>query len=65
MGQGGRDFSFQSCFLLRLFLLFLRADYIFNSILLRVVMFQSLRLEGLLNQLLSVPPIPFESGVDF
>ena len=28
-------------------------------------MFQSSRLEGLLNQPLSVPPIPFENGVDF
>ena len=28
-------------------------------------MFESSRLKGLLNQLLAVPPIPFESGVDF
>ena len=38
---------------------------VFNSILLRVVMFQSSRVKGLLNQFLSGPPIPFESGVDF
>ena len=34
-------------------------------ILLRVVMFEAWMLEGLLLGLLSTPPIPFESGVDF
>ena len=37
----------------------------FNSISLRVIMFGSSRLGGLLNRLLTLPPIPFESGVDF
>ena len=65
MGQGGRDFSFQS------YVSFIAvSDFLFllifsNFILLRVVMFESLRLEGLLNQFLAGPPIPFESGVDF
>ena len=65
MGQGGRDFSFQSSFSFIAVSHFFRADYKIYSILLRVVMFESSRLKGLLNQLLAVPPIPFESGVDF
>ena len=56
MGQGGRDFSFQSSFSFIAVSHFFRADYIFNFILLRVVMFQSLRLEGLLLSVLSDPP---------
>ena len=35
------------------------------SISLRVIMFGASRLGGLLNRFLSLPPIPFESGVDF
>jgi hypothetical protein len=65
MGQGGRDFSFQSSFSFIAVSHFFRADREIYSILLRVVMFQSLRLEGLLNRSLAGPPIPFESGVDF
>ena len=64
MGLGGWDFSFQSFFSLSCFSFF-RAEKEIYSILLRVVMFESSTLKGLLNQLLSVPPIRFESGVDF
>ena len=65
MGQGGRDFSFQSSFSFIAVSPISLSFNFFNFILLRVVMFESLRLEGLLNRSLSVPPIPFESGVDF
>ena len=41
MGQGGRDFSFQSSFSFIAVSRFFRADSIFNFILLRVVMFES------------------------
>ena len=37
----------------------------FNSIYLRVITIGAWTLQGLLNRLLSIPPIPFESGVDF
>jgi hypothetical protein len=101
MGQGGRDFSFQSSFSFIAVSHFFRADREIYSIYLRVVMFESSvltaacvfikllelkkrangcrgasiqhprhprKLEGLLgsaSRYLAVPPIPFESGVDF
>ena len=62
MGQGGRDFTFQSSFSFQAVSHFFRAETFFNSILLRVVMFQSSRLEGLLISVVSYTPI-FRSRV--
>ncbi len=65
-GTGREGFYFSKLFFFySFFSTYFRADYKIYSILLRVVMFESSRLEGLLNRLLSSPPIPFESGVDF
>ena len=65
MGQGGRDFTFQSSLSSLAVSHFFRAEKEIYSILLRVVMFESSRVKGLLLGFLSRPPIPFESGVDF
>ena len=65
-GTGREGFYFSKFFFFfNLFLIFFCSHFPIHSILLRVVMFESSRLKGLLNRSLSLPPIPFESGVDF
>ena len=57
MGQVGRDFSFQSCF--SFFLLQSKLtgpELYFNSIYLRVIMFESPMLQGLLNSIFKSTP---------
>jgi hypothetical protein len=65
-GTGREGFYFSKLFFFfKLFSKITGPVNFFNSILLRVVMFQSWRLEGLLDRVIASPPIPFESGVDF
>ena len=56
MGQGGRDFSSQSYVSFIAVSNFFRADYIFNSISLRVIMFEARGLPALLNSIVSGTP---------
>ena len=64
-GTGREGFFFSKLFSFLAVSHFFRAEKEIYSILLRVVMFESSRVKGLLTRLLSLPPIPFESGVDF